>query len=59
MSLIPITIEALNESMLTCLLKRVEDLEAEAAKNDERIAFLEDELEARVKLAEQFHTAKS
>ena len=51
MSLIPITIEA--------LLKRIEALEADAAKDDERIAFLEDELEARVKLAEQFYTAKS
>lgn len=48
-----------NETFIKFLLERVEELEANAAKNDERISFLEDELEARVKLAEQFHTAKS
>lgn len=46
-------------SFLALALKRIESLEADAAKNDERIAFLENELEARIKLAEQFYTAKS
>lgn len=41
------------------LIHRIEILEADAAKDDERIAYLEFELEARVKLAEQFYTAKS
>jgi len=30
-----------------------------SAKDNERIAYLEAELEARIKLAEQFYTAKS
>ena len=47
------------EELINSLLKRIEYLEAMDAKNDERIAYLESELEARVKLAEQFYTAKS
>jgi hypothetical protein len=50
---------SIQDSFIALLLKRVEELEADTAKNDERISFLEDELEARVKLAEQFYTAKS
>jgi hypothetical protein len=51
--------EKLIDSFLALALKRIESLEADVAKNDERIAFLENELEARIKLAEQFYTAKS
>ena len=47
------------EELINSLLKRIEYLEAMSAKDDERIAFLENELEARIKLAEQFHTAKT
>jgi len=41
------------------LNERIVYLEAMSSKDNERIAFLENELEARIKLAEQFHTAKS
>ena len=53
------TSSLVTKGLILGLLDRIEALETEASKNDERIAFLEDELEARVKLAEQFHTAKS
>ena len=41
------------------LLHRIEVLEIDSAKDDERIAYLEAELEARIKFAEQFQTAKA
>ena len=47
------------EELINSLLKRIEYLEAMSSKDNERIAYLEAELEARVKLAEQFYTAKS
>ena len=47
------------EELIKSLTKRIEYLEAMSAKDNERIAYLENELEARIKLAEQFHTAKS
>jgi len=53
------TSSLVTKGLILGLLDRIESLETEASKNDERIAFLEDELEARVKLAEQFYTAKS
>jgi len=47
------------EEIVYKLTERIVYLEAMSNKDNERIAFLENELEARIKLAAQFHTAKS
>jgi len=47
------------EELIKSLTERIVYLEAMSAKDNERIAYLEAELEARIKLAEQFYTAKS